>query len=186
MNISDKWMNELLLDQSGELPRWRQWRLQRRMQRDPDLQREQTRLQALQTTAQSAALDIPLSDFCMSQIRKAAEDQVARWQSQPTARRKTVIWRPAFVSAGVAAFLLLAGLWFRLPPETDLSGVALQQVERAAEWVPAEWDAIFSEIAWNIEEQLSGLWTELNDVVWLTDRDEDEWARELIEMETST
>ena len=183
MKNNDKWMNELLLQQSGELSRWRQRRLQRQLRTDPCLQAEQARLQKMQSHLQASVPNHAVSDFCMSRIQEAAMRQLDRPQPSAGAIWK---WQPAVAYAGVVAVLLVVGVWFLQQPSDPPIQVAVPP-EATVPWMPMEWDAIFAEIAWDAYEKLDELWMDVNEMVlWTTDQYEEEWARELLKMETST
>lgn len=126
----ERWV---LLKQSGELSRWKEWLLTRRLARDP----------ALQAFAQDAG-DIGLlsRSHTPGELPAHVADAIHARLSEPVDRRSIItlepepgkIWRPAFAWAACLAVLAAGALYMRLGDDqaTPSRTLATAEADRLA------------------------------------------------------
>ncbi len=177
MNKMDRWIDELLLDQAGDLSCWRRWRLRWALRREPHLRAEQQSLRELQIAVRDSDADRPVSSTCRDRIRTVAEECV------PQIGQRDVQSVHAWTYAAAAVVVLLASVVLMQRPNGPVPQTAIDHGQALVEWVPVEWDAIFMELVWDTHEQLQSLHADLETlVVREMDGAEEELARELIEL----
>lgn len=178
MKKNETWINELLLQQAGELPLWRRFRLWWLWRRNPVLRAEFESFLQVQSLVSNAELDTAMSDASRQRIR-----DVAHQHMPPQSIRPVWNWQPAWGYAMAVVAVLLASVWLMQNREQPTEWVKQPQEQRRVEWVPVEWDAIFMELVLDTRDQLHQLREDLEDAtLGIMEESEEEWARELLEM----
>jgi anti-sigma-K factor RskA len=189
-----KWIAEVLLEDSGELPARRKRALEEALRRDPELRAFQQRLRQTRGMLRTGEENFEVSAFTMERIKAEAVRHTARTKpGRRFAERPGAFatWRPAAIYATLSVALFAFGTFLILqfgPPVTAPPYAEAPTPE--AELHPlalAEWQLPFEAAYAELEDALDRLYTQLDEWVWLTDDDyEDDWARELLYLEESS
>jgi hypothetical protein len=175
----ERWV---LLKQSGELCRWKDWLLTRRLARDPALQAFAQDAGDLGLLSRSRAPGA-LPDGIVDAIHARLEAPADRRAIIAPAPEPNGVWRPAFALA-ICVILLAAGgvFWWRGDAPVGAHPTAAQESDRLA-WNDALDGALDEVDAW-----LAGDWTGADAVPARLNRngEEEQLVRELLALEGIT
>lgn len=135
MNKNERYQQWILLDQTGELSGWKQWRLQRALAQDPELQAWRNALPRL--LAPSAPPAPPIPDATMHRLRDAAREALNTTAEAATQAPSAMGWPFArYAMATLALIACLGGVWLirTASPDADLASsgtFSLESLEQA-------------------------------------------------------
>jgi hypothetical protein len=184
---TSKWQQAVLLNDAGELSARQQAALVRQLERDPDLRAFAEDIQHARRAHRTLAADPGPHPFVIEQIMAAAQQHLQR----PAPSRAPAgwhLWKPAMAYASLAIALLIAAhLFFARSgrPTMEMTGAA-PALQAPPLTDPDTWDTAF-ETEWvKLNYELEMLLATALEYADEYEVNENDWAQELLEWETSS